>query len=122
MTLHYNETAYTADFESDSNGCSAVFLSPEEIKGLTIILSNNETVYSLDGLIFSENNIMNRNLPLDAVLCALSAPIQYLKEDENGYTLCGSTKYGNYIMNIDNNYIPNYIEYNGEEITVKFNV
>lgn len=121
MTLHYNETAYTADFESDSNGCSAVFLSPDEIKGLKISLDNNETEYSLDGLTFSAKTAPKQQLPLDAIFCAMVSQIQAVKKTESGYTLSGNNKYGNFIINVNNNYIPQYIEYNNEELTVKFN-
>lgn len=121
MTLHYKGTAYTADFESDSNGCSAVFLVPEEIKGFNITTHNNKTEYSLDGLTFSANNIMKQQLPLDAVVCAIASQIHQIKKNENGYTVSGNNKYGDFIMNINNNYIPQYIEYNSEELTVKFN-
>lgn len=118
MTLHYNGTAYTADFTCDENGCSAVFLSPEEINSLTFATDGNTVTYSIDGLEFKSE--INRDLPLNAIYNAITSPAENAQKNEGGYTLYSSTEHGRYIMNINNNYIPEYIEFNDEEFTVKF--
>ena len=118
MTLHYNETAYTADFVCDENGCSAVFLSPEDIDGFKVSTDGNTCVYSLDGLEFESGG--NPDLPLNIIYKALTSPFQTAQKTESGYTIFGNTDFGEFIMNINNNYIPQFIELNDEEITVKF--
>ena len=120
MTLHYNETAYTADFVCDENGCSAVFLSPKEIDGLKVETDGNTCTYSLDSLEFKTPVNKKQNLPVDAIYSTIKAEIQSVQKTESGYTISGNTDYGRYIMNINNNYIPQFIELNDEELTVKF--
>ncbi len=120
MTLHYKGAAYTADFVCDENGCNAVFLSPEEIKGLTLATDGDTVTYSLDGLEFESD--INHYLPLDAIYTAITSTIQNAQITDSGYSLYGTNKYGDYIMNINNNFIPQFIECNDEEITVKFDI
>ncbi len=121
IDIHYNETAYTADFTSDENGCNAVFLSPECLKGFKITAKGTETAYSLESISFSSQNTPDKAPPIQAVYQAINAIPESATENESGYTLCGNTKYGSYVMNIDGkNLSPTFVEYEEADITVKF--
>ena len=119
--IHYNETAYTADFTSNENGCSAVFLLPECLKGFEIAVIGEEITYSLGSLSFTSQITPEQTLPVQAIYQAIKATPETVTENEKGYTLCGRTKYGSYVMNIDGKTLtPAFIEYEEKEITVNF--
>ena len=121
IEIQYNETAYTADFTSFENGCSAVFLSPECLKKFGVAVKGEEITYSLENISFSAQCTPEQILPVQAIYHAIKATPQSAAENEEGYTLCGTTKYGSYVMNIDKKtFTPNFIEYEGTGITVKF--
>ena len=123
ITLHYNRTAYTADFVTDKIGCSAVFLSPDEINGLKTSTDGTYFTCSFDEVEFQSNKNNVQLLPLDAIYQALIATPISIEKNENGYTIAGTTKYGKYIMNINNiTYTPTYLEYTEEELTVRFEI
>ncbi len=119
--IQYNSTAYTADFTSDENGCSAVFSLPERINGFGIAVSGGEITYSLDSLTFTAKSTPEQTLPIEAICHAISAIPETATKNENVYTLCGKTKFGDYVMNIDaETFTPTFIEYDEAGITVRF--
>lgn len=121
IKIQYNSTAYTADFTSDENGCSAVFLSPERIKDFRITQLGDEITYSLHNLTFTTKSTPEQTLPIEAIGLAISATPETAAKNENVYTLCGKTKFGDYIMNIDTETLtPTFIEYAEAGITVIF--
>ncbi len=121
IEIQYNETAYTADFTSYENGCSAVFLSPECLKKFGIAVKGEEITYSLESISFSAQCTPEQTLPVQAIYHAIKATPQEAAKNEGGYTLCGRTKYGSYVMNIDGKTLsPTFIEYEEAGITVKF--
>ena len=119
--IKYNSTAYTADFTSDENGCSAVFLSPDRINGLEIAVNGDKITYSLDTLTFTAKSTSEQTLPIEAIYCAISAIPESATKSENVYKLYGRTKFGNYTMDIDAKTLtPAFIEYTQAGITVRF--
>ena len=119
--IQHNSTAYTADFTSNENGCSAVFSSPERVRGFGIAINGREITYSLDSLTFTAKSTPEQTLPIEAICLAVSATPETATKNESGYTLCGKTKFGDYIMNIDAQTLaPTFIEYNEAGITVRF--
>lgn len=119
--IQYKQTAYTADFECDENGCSAVFLSPEALKGLKITVNGGKITYSLSSLTFTANLTPEQTLPAHAIYLAINSQPEALTKNEEGYTISGHTKYGRYIMNIDSKtFTPLFIEYEEAGITVIF--
>ena len=120
MTLEYNETAFTADFTCDENGCSAVFLSPDELKGFTVSTTGSRFTLSLDGLEQQVTENEQQTIVIGAVYAAINSAGQSAQRLENGYQISGTNKYGRYIMNIDEDFTPAFIEYEECGITVKF--
>lgn len=119
--IQYNSTAYTADFTSDENGCNAVFSLPETISGLEIAVNSGGITYSLDSLTFTAKSTPEQTLPIEAICLAISSIPETATKTENVYTLCGRTKFGNYVMNIDaETFTPTFIEYDEAGITVRF--
>ncbi len=119
--IHFNETAYTADFTCNENGCSAVFSSPEKISGLTFSTDGNTTVYSLGELKFTAEETGHQTQLINAVYSAIVSLPETATLNEQTYILQGVSKYGNYIMYINkDDFIPTYIEYEDKNITVKF--
>ena len=121
MNIQFNETAYTADFTSNENGCNAVFSLPEMISGLGIAVNSGGITYSLDSLTFTAKSTPEQTLPIEAICLAISSIPETATKAEKVYTLCGRTKFGNYVMNIDaETFIPTFIEYDEAGITVRF--
>ncbi len=121
IEIQYKSTAYTADFTNDENGCSAVFLSPDALKGFKMGVKGDEITYSLMSLEFTAKSTPKQALPLQAIHLAIKSPYETVTKNEEGYTLCGNTKFGNYVMNIDGkNLTPTFIEYDKAGITVRF--
>ncbi len=121
IEIQYNSTAYTADFTSDENGCSAVFLSPERINGFGIAVNGGEITYSLDSLTFTAKSTPEQTLPIEAICLAISAIPETATKAENIYKLYGRTKFGDYTMEIDTKTLtPVFIEYIEAGITVRF--
>ncbi len=121
IEIQYKSTAYTADFTNDENGCNAVFSSPENLKGFEIGVKGDEITYSLMSLSFTAKSTAKQTLPLQAIHLAIKSPYKTITKNEEGYTLCGNTKFGNYVMNIDaKDLTPTFIEYEEAGITVRF--
>ena len=119
--IRYQGTAFTADFTCDEDGCSAVFSSPEEIKGLKISSDGNRAFYSLDSLSFDSEGTNHQTQLISAVYSAISAAGQTATATEEGYILHGNTKFGEYILNINaDSLTPSFIEYREQDITVRF--
>ena len=119
--IQFNETAYTADFTCNENGCSAVFSSPEEISGLTFSTDGNTTTYSLGKLEFTADETHHQTQLINAVYSAIVSLPETATLNEQTYILQGVSKYGNYIMYINKeSFTPTFIEYEDKDITVKF--
>ncbi len=119
--IQFNETAYTADFTVNENGCSAVFSSPEEVSGLTFSTDGNTTTYSLGELEFTADETQHQTQLINAVYSAIVSLPETATVNEQTYILQGTSKYGNYIMYINKeNFTPTFIEYEAKDITVKF--
>ena len=119
--IQFNETAYTADFTFNENGCSAVFSLPEEISDLTFSTDGNTTVYSLGELKFTAEETQHQTLLINAIYTAVTSLPETATLNEQTYILQGTSQYGNYIMYINkNNLTPTFIEYEDKDITVKF--
>ena len=119
--IQFNETAYTADFTCEENGCSAVFSSPEEICGMTVSTDGDNFTSSLDGLEFTSGETTHQTQLLGAIHSAIVTLPVSATENEQTYILEGVSKYGNYIMYLNKeSCTPTFIEYEDKDITVKF--
>ena len=119
--IQFNETAYTADFTCEENGCNAVFSFPDEIRGLTVSTDGENYISSLDGLEFTSGETTHQTQLLGAIYSAIVTLPENATENEQTYILQGVSKYGNYIMYLNKeNCTPTFIEYDDKDITVKF--
>lgn len=120
LNIQFNQTAFTADFTCDENGCSAVFLLPEEVNGLKVTTDGKSTVISLGELSFTADETNDQTQLINAVYSAINGLPDSASEAEKNYTLQGTNRYGKYVMNIDTkSMIPTFIEYEEIGITVK---
>lgn len=121
INIQFDEAAYTADFTCKENGCSAVFSSPEEIRGMTVSTDGENYIYSLDGLEFTADETNYQTQLLGAIYSAIVTLPESATENEQTYILQGVSKYGNYIMYLNKETCtPTFIEYEDKDITVKF--
>ncbi len=121
INIHFNGTAYTADFTCKENGCNAVFSSPEEIRGLTISTDGEKFTYSLGELEFTSGETEHQTQLTGAIYSAIVTLPVSATQNEETYILQGVSKYGNYIMYLNKETCtPTFIEYEDKDITVKF--
>ena len=116
-----NSAAYTADFEINENGCSAAFVSPEEVNGLKISFDGTAFTYSLGELSFTAapKNEVQQFLPM--IYAAVSDRAAAAVQEEEHYTLQGSTPYGTYYMNVNKDtLLPAFIEFEEADLSVRF--
>lgn len=119
--IQYQSTAFTADFTSDENGCSAVFSSPAELSGMKIEFNGTDFTYTLGELSFS-SGIKNENRQfLRALYDALRDPNAVIAETESGYTVQGVIPLGSYYLNINKEqHTPVFFEIEEIGLTVSF--
>lgn len=119
--ITHNSAAYTADFETNENGCSAAFVLPEEISELSIYFDGNNFTYKLGELSFNSppKNEINHFLPL--IYSVLTDNNGTLNKEEMHYSVQGTVQNNIYYMNIDKHaLIPTYIEIESSDLTVRF--
>lgn len=119
-TITHNSAAYTADFESNENGCSAAFVYPEEIKGLIISFDGSSFTYRLDDLSFTSppQKEMAQFLPL--IYSALSDRSAAITHKETHYSVQGKAINTQFYMNINESFFPTYLEIEDADLSVRF--
>ncbi len=119
--IQYQSTAFTADFTSDENGCSAVFSSPESINGLTVSYNGSEFTYSLNELTFTAPSKKEEQSFLRLFYEAVRNTAAVTTANESGYTVEGSIPAGSYYLNINKEQLtPVFFEIEEIGLTVSF--
>lgn len=119
--IQYQSTAFTADFTSDENGCSAVFSYPEEINGLKIEYNGTDYTYTLGELSFNSSVNKENEQFLKIFFEALRDPDMVITESETGYTATGTVAAGSYYLNINSmQHNPMYFEVEKIGLTISF--
>lgn len=119
--IEFNSAAFTVDFISDESGCSAVFLSPENIKGFRIGFNGIEFEYSYGDISFSSGAKKEAENFLELFYFALRNPAAVITKNESGYTVEGTVKGYPYYLNINKEQLtPTYFEVEQQNLTVRF--
>ncbi len=120
-TITQNSAAYTADFEINENGCSAAFVSPEEISGLKISFDGNSFTYTFNELEFTSPPKNEVQQFLSLIYSAINDRTGVLIKEETHYSVQGSTQYGTYYINVNNKMlIPTFLEIEQADLAVRF--
>lgn len=119
--IEYNSTAFTVTFTCSESGCSAVFLSPENIRGLKADFNGTQLTYSYDGISFATGVKKEFAHFLELIFFALSGTPVQITENESGYTLEGTVQGLAYYLNINKEQLnPAYLEIDEKNLTVRF--
>lgn len=119
--IEFNSTAFTADFISNETGCSAVFLSPDNIKGFRIDYNGIDYTYSFEDITFNSGADKAITGFTELFYHAIQSAPELITENETSYTLQGTVLGYLYYLNINKEVLtPTFFEVEQLNLTVRF--
>lgn len=119
--IDYQGTAFTAEIHSTESGCSAVFIAPEELKGMETSYNGAEFTYALGELKFTSLPHRETSQFLKLIYEALRKTDYSTEKSENGYKVYSSLNGLTYYLNINKEqHTPTYFEVESIDLNIKF--